>query len=140
MRWSSLLTTLWSCSRVGSLVLTTRTTNVLSPFARSAHAGAWRAECCCGRSAFVPDGRLSTMRRSSISPLARLVRTSEPPSPSLRNFERIRVSGALPDIDTYRGVHHVGCAQFGSGARRVSSHGIHAHRGRWLHRADGDHE
>ena len=34
------------------------------------------------------------------------------------------MSGTLPGIDTYRGVHHVGCARYGSGARRVSSYGI----------------
>jgi hypothetical protein len=39
MLWSSLLTTLWSCSRVGSLVRTSRATDVLLPFARCAHAG-----------------------------------------------------------------------------------------------------
>ena len=37
MRWSSLLTTLWSCSRVGSVVRTNRAIDVLLPFAHCAH-------------------------------------------------------------------------------------------------------
>ena len=47
-------------------------------------------------------------------------------------------AGDLPDIDTDRGVHHVRRARFGSGARRISSHGIVANSGGWLRRAHRD--